>query len=142
VSIGGPGGSTPPGFDPQNPRHLRLEFDDVSHEGLHTRGWRVPQPEDVEKLVQASDALYEGDVILCHCAAGVSRSTAAAYILRCLKSGPGNESEDLEAVVRDRPVASPNLLMVRYADWQLGRDGRMIRAVDRIADLKGRLGIE
>lgn len=68
-------------------------------------------------------------MVYCHCNAGISRSTAVAYILRCIWQGPGGEEECLEAVIDDRPEAEPNKLLVQYADELLRRKGRMLAAL-------------
>ncbi len=131
VSIGSPDTRAPEGFEPDNPLHLRLQFDDIiSHDvGLGDRRIHPPQPNHIQKLLAASEAMMESDLIYCHCAAGVSRSTAAAFILQCVSRPPGEEREALEAVIEDRPMAAPNNLMVQYADEVLDRGGAMIAAI-------------
>jgi predicted protein tyrosine phosphatase len=131
VSIGSPDTEAPDGFDADHPLHLRLQFDDVSsHDpGFGDRRIHPPQPNHVQKLLSASDEMLRADLIYCHCAAGVSRSTAAAFILRCDARPPGEEEAALEAVFEDRPMAAPNQLMVQYADAVLERGGDMIAAL-------------
>jgi predicted protein tyrosine phosphatase len=69
--------------------------------------------------------------LLIHCWAGVSRSSAAAYIVACDRN-PGCERA-IAAELRQRaPFATPNPLMVRLADGMLTRRGRMIAAIAAI----------
>jgi len=132
VSIGSPRTDPPAGLESENPRHLRLEFDDVTSQtsALGTRELHPPQRDHVETLVERSDLLLAGDLVYCHCAAGISRSTAAAYILECRRRADGSEPEAFRAVVEDNPFASPNRRMVQLADDVMSRDGAMIDALE------------
>jgi predicted protein tyrosine phosphatase len=85
-------------------------------------------------LRRRAESLRQAGLVYCHCNAGISRSTAVAFILRCVWCGPGCEAECLQAVIDDRPNARPNELLVGYADDQLGRDGRMLAAVDQLVE--------
>ncbi|QDG53591.1 hypothetical protein FIV42_23455 [Persicimonas caeni] len=134
VSIGSPDGPLPYGFEEDNPLHLRLEFHDVLNPdpGAYDdtdAEIRPPKREDVELIRRHAESLRQAGVVYCHCNAGISRSTAVAYILRCIWRGPGCEEECLQAVFDDRPEAEPNELLVRYADEMLRRGGRMLTAL-------------
>lgn len=131
VSIGEPGTDPPPGFQPMNPMHLRLEFHDI-WEPTEIDGMVLPAMEHVESLLDAAPVLRTAPTVFCHCMAGVSRSTAAAFTLRCLWMGPGKEQEALEAVVEDRPIAAPNPIFVRLADEALERSGAMVAALNEL----------
>lgn len=78
--------------------------------------------------------------LVVQCWAGVSRSTAAAFIIACEKR-PDLPEQSLAAVLRRvAPHATPNRLMVTHADALLGRDGRMtaaLRLIGRGADFTG-----
>lgn len=134
ISIGSPDGPLPYGFQEENPLHLRLEFHDVldpdpaAYDDTDAE-IRPPRREDVERIRRHAEALRQAGVVYCHCNAGISRSTAVAYILRCIWQGPGGEEECLEAVIDDRPEAEPNKLLVQYADELLRREGRMLAAL-------------
>ncbi|MBP0574123.1 hypothetical protein J8J27_25825, partial [Mycobacterium tuberculosis] len=67
-----------------------------------------------------------------HCFAGISRSTAAAFIVACVLRPDLDEAELAASIRAQSPTATPNALLVRLADAHLGRNGRMIRAVDAI----------
>ena len=67
--------------------------------------------------------------LLIHCAAGTSRSPAAAYAILCLWLGKGCENEAMERLLRIRPDIFPNRLVIEYADRILHRGGRMLNAI-------------
>ena len=67
-----------------------------------------------------------------HCYAGVSRSTASAFAAACLLNPHRDEMEIARKIRAASPIASPNRLIVSLADKALGRDGRMIRALENI----------
>lgn len=126
VSIGEPGGPLPYGFDPRSPFNLRLEFHDIVEP---CEGFTPPGLEHIEALLRAALVMRTARQVYCHCMAGISRSTAVAYILRCHWGGPGCEREALEAVFIDRPQAAPNPRLVELADVYMERQGAMIEAL-------------
>jgi predicted protein tyrosine phosphatase len=67
-----------------------------------------------------------------HCWAGISRSTAAAFISLCTINPDAPEELIARRLREASPTAYPNRLMVRLADEALSRRGRMIAAVERI----------
>ena len=67
-----------------------------------------------------------------HCFAGISRSTAAAYIAACTLAPERSERAIALALREASPTATPNARMVALADDLLGRGGRMVDAVRRI----------
>ncbi len=70
--------------------------------------------------------------LVIHCYAGVSRSTAAAFISACALD-PTRDEQALARLIRDRsPTATPNLRLVSIADARLGRQGRMVAAIEAI----------
>jgi predicted protein tyrosine phosphatase len=70
--------------------------------------------------------------LLIHCWAGISRSTAAAFIALCALNPGAHELELAQALRQASPTAYPNRRLVRLADEVLGRSGRMITAVEAI----------
>jgi len=70
-----------------------------------------------------------GDILV-HCSRGVSRSTAAAFIILCLKEPQTPEAELMKRLRAVAPHADPCPLLVNYADELMGRDGRMADALD------------
>lgn len=70
--------------------------------------------------------------LVVHCFAGISRSTAAAYCLTAAMN-PWRDEAEIAATLRERaPSATPNRRIVEIADRLLGRDGRMVAAIDAI----------
>jgi len=67
-----------------------------------------------------------------HCFAGISRSTASAFIVACALD-PQRDEHDIARAIRDSSAtASPNTRLVALADALLAREGRMVAAIDAI----------
>jgi len=116
VSIGSPGDKIPGGVFKKP--HLRMEFDDVP-EGVETFFGKLvtpPNERDIQRLINSAPSLLatEGK-ILCHCFAGISRSSAAAYILNAISKGHGREEEALTELRHEFPHIHPNGLMIKIA---------------------------
>ena len=95
-------------------------------------GLIMPDRSHVKALLEFHRNLPDNAPILLSCYAGISRSTAAAYILACAQSD-GNCEKALAVQLRARaPSATPNILLVSLADEMLGRDGRMRSAIAEI----------
>lgn len=95
-------------------------------------GHILPAAEHVEKVLAVARDWDKAAPLVIHCWAGVSRSTAAAYIIACALSDAGREMELARALRERSPTATPNALMISVADALLGRDGRMVAAVAEI----------
>lgn len=116
---------TPEGFHPE--RHLKIGMNDVAHP---SQGDTPPHDDHIKSLLEFG-RLWEGTApLVVHCWAGISRSTAAAFILMCDRLDHVRESEIANALRLRAPHANPNRLMVKLADETLGRDGRMVDAVE------------
>ena len=70
--------------------------------------------------------------LLIHCFAGVSRSTAAAYIAACALAPERDEAEIARALREASPTATPNARLIALADAALERGGRMKAAIAAI----------
>jgi predicted protein tyrosine phosphatase len=67
-----------------------------------------------------------------HCYAGISRSTAGAFVAACALN-PGRDEMALARELRRlSATATPNIRIVSLADRVLGRGGRMVEAIDSI----------
>jgi predicted protein tyrosine phosphatase len=67
-----------------------------------------------------------------HCFAGISRSTAGAYVAACALNPERDEMQIAWDIRRASRTAQPNSRIVTIADRLLKRDGRMIRAIEAI----------
>jgi predicted protein tyrosine phosphatase len=85
---------------------------------------------ELVKFVEAWNG--EGDILV-HCNRGIARSTAAAFIIMCMRSPKSSEAALARAVRKAAPFADPCPLLVSYADEVLGRDGRMIEAIEDLS---------
>ncbi|NNF76902.1 MAG: protein tyrosine phosphatase [Rhizobiales bacterium] len=109
--------------------HLKLSFNDIS---VPMDGYVAPGEADVKTLVNFIRGWERQAPLLIHCWAGVSRSTAAAYIAQCLLAPEEDELTLARNLRAASPSATPNKLMVIHADLLLGRGGRMADAVAAI----------
>ena len=127
--------STPPSIGPE--RHLRLAMNDICEP---QPGLVLPCETHVEDLIRFAVEWNRQAPLLIHCWAGISRSTAAAFISLCALNPGTDELELARALRRASPTAYPNRLLVTLADEALSRDGRMLAAVEDIG--RGRIAEE
>jgi len=113
-------------FAPQ--RRLLLSSHDVA---MVIEGYQAPAAEDVARLLAFAGEWDGARPLLAHCWAGVSRSTAAAFVIACARSARP-ERDIARALRAASPSATPNSLIVAHADALLRREGRMIAAVAEI----------
>jgi predicted protein tyrosine phosphatase len=109
--------------------HLLLRLDDIS-EPLD--GYTVPAEEHIAELLTFVRAWDRADPLVIHCYAGVSRSTAGAFVSACALNPRRTEAEIARDIRRLSPTATPNIRIVTLADRMLGRGGRMVAAVEAI----------
>jgi predicted protein tyrosine phosphatase len=110
-------------------RHLFVAVSDIVEP---LEGHVLPGQEHVEQLLPFVRAWDRAKPLVFHCLAGISRSTAAAYITACALRPEHCERALAEALRAASPSATPNRRLVALADSILGRQGRMVDAVDRI----------
>ena len=67
-----------------------------------------------------------------HCYAGISRSTASAFAAACALNPHRDEISIARQIRAASPIAQPNRLIVSLADKVLGREGRMLRALNEM----------
>lgn len=92
---------------------------------------RCPTMKDVEDILTFFKTIPDDSRVYVHCFAGVSRSTATAFILYCYQLGPGKEEEAMLRTNKSAPYGGiwPNELIVEFGDTLLGRNGAMNRAL-------------
>jgi predicted protein tyrosine phosphatase len=109
--------------------HLHIGVDDIA-EPLD--GHIHPAEEHVLRLIEFVQRWGHATPLVVHCYAGISRSTAAAFITACALRPERDEASVAQAIRAASPTACPNKLLVSLADLHLGRRGRMIEALERI----------
>ena len=117
----------PPGIPEE--RHLFIGVSDIV---APMDGHILPGEEHVIRLNQFVDGWDRQKPIVIHCWAGISRSTAAAFITACLLRPDQDEHAIAQRLRFAAPSATPNLRLVSTADALLGRNGRMISAIEAI----------
>ena len=110
-------------------RHIRFHIHDISEPLV---GYAAPGREHIDQLIEFAHAWGGEGPIVVHCWAGISRSTAAAYTALCAINPDASEELIAARLRAASPTAYPNRLMIRLADAALGRQGRMVRAVESI----------
>ncbi len=114
---------TPRGLIPS--QHLKVGINDIA---TPQAGLTAPEDRHIAELISFLAGWPGQKPLLIHCWAGISRSTAAAFIALCQRND-GYEL-DIAYELRDRaPYANPNKRIVSIADRLMGRQGRMIEAV-------------
>jgi predicted protein tyrosine phosphatase len=92
-------------------------------------GMVLPGEEHVQRVIDFASAWDRTRPMVVHCYAGISRSTAAAYITLCAIRPERDEREIAERLRAASRFATPNARLVALADAMLERDGRMIAAI-------------
>ena len=128
ISLASPGHIDAPLTDAP-PHRLDLRFNDIAEPRT---GLTPPAEADVAAMLAFAASWDGARPLLIHCWAGVSRSTAAAYVIACARSKPGQETGWAERLRAAAPTATPNPLIVSLADRLLMRDGAMSRAIAAI----------
>jgi predicted protein tyrosine phosphatase len=112
--------------------YLRLHMNDVA---APAEGMELPASVHLETLIDFAHRTAQsgqGETLLIHCWAGISRSTAAAYITAASLLPQFSEHALALHLRAASPTASPNRLMIELADALLQREGRMIAAIEAI----------
>ncbi|MFI4935068.1 MAG: tyrosine phosphatase family protein [Caulobacterales bacterium] len=116
---------TPDGFPRE--RHLRLGVHDIA---IPQPGMTAPSAATVEEILAFAQGWDARSPMLVHCWAGISRSTATAFVLACERNPGADEVAIALAMRRAAPHAYPNRRIVALADDILDRRGRMLEAVE------------
>jgi predicted protein tyrosine phosphatase len=107
-------------------RHLKLDMHDITEA---QPGAMPPGLEHAAELIDFVQSWDRKAPLLIHCFAGLSRSTAAAFITLCTLNPAASEEAIARALRRSSDTAVPNRLFVAHADALLRREGRMLAAL-------------
>lgn len=117
----------PSDIAPEN--HLVLAVDDIVAE---VEGYTAPGQEHVQRLIDFVGTWDRAAPMVVHCFAGISRSTAGAYVAACALNPTRDELQIAQAIRHASRTAQPNARIVAIADGLLRRNGRMVRAIEHI----------
>src|ERR1700692_1139922 len=95
-------------------------------------GYIMPGEEHRAHLIRLVRGWARRSPLVVHCYMGISRSTASAYASVCALNPQRDEASIAQALRRASPTATPNIRIVSLADKLLGRDGRMVAAIETI----------
>ena len=109
--------------------HLMISMDDINEPA---DGFVAPSGDHVEQVLAFVRKWDRAAPLVIHCYAGISRSTASAFMTACALNPHRDEISIAQQIRAASPTAYPNRLIVTLADRALGRQGRMIRALDEI----------
>jgi predicted protein tyrosine phosphatase len=110
-------------------RHLILGVDDIAEP---CDGFVCPAEEHVTELLDFIRGWDRAQPMVVHCYAGISRSTAGAFISACALNPQRDEAAIARLIRGASPTATPNRRLVSLADRMMGRGGRMTAAIEAI----------
>ena len=109
--------------------HLHLSMHDIADA---QEGMTPPGEDHVRDILDFAGRWDRRKPMVVHCYAGISRSTASAYIIAAALA-PHRDEFELARRLRDlSPSATPNQRLVALADRMLGRQNRMVEAIREI----------
>jgi predicted protein tyrosine phosphatase len=109
--------------------HLWLRLHDISSP---LEGYVMPDEQHVADLLRFVRRWDRSAPLVVHCYAGISRSTASAFASVCALNPHRSEDSIAQALRLASPTATPNIRIVSLADRLLGRNGRMVAAIEAI----------
>lgn len=118
-----------PVVDGYDDRHHKAPVHDITDP---IDGWKAPCETMVGGVIDFVSGWDRSAPILIHCYAGISRSTATAFLTACLHNPDTDEEEIALALRAASPTATPNALIIDIADEAMRRGGRMRRAIAKI----------
>jgi len=109
--------------------HLKVSMDDITEQ---MDGFVAPCDAHIERVLNFVRGWDRSAPLVVHCYAGISRSTASAFAAACALNPHRDETSIARQIRQASPTAFPNRLIVTLADKALGREGRMLRALDEM----------
>jgi predicted protein tyrosine phosphatase len=117
----------PAGLAAQN--HLLLSMHDIAEA---QDGLTPPGEAHVRAVLDFAFAWDRRRPLVVNCFAGISRSTASAYIIAAALAPQRDERELARTLRALSPSATPNPRLIALADGLLGRRNRMVEAIAAI----------
>jgi predicted protein tyrosine phosphatase len=117
--------------------HLKVSMDDINEPA---DGFVAPNDGHILQLLTFVRGWDRRAPLIVHCYAGISRSSASAFTAACALNPHRDETSIARQIRAASPIAQPNRLIVALADKALGRQGRMLRALDEMGP--GNMAIE
>jgi predicted protein tyrosine phosphatase len=111
--------------------HLVLNMDDIAEP---IDGYVPPNEQHIVQLVEFVRAWDRKAPLVMHCFAGISRSTAGAFVAACAVNPGRSEAAIASAIHAASPTAMPNVMIVKHGDAVLGRKGRMVAAIKALSE--------
>lgn len=109
--------------------HLHL----VMHDIVEAQdGMTLPGAAHMRDVLDFARRWDRAKPLVVHCYAGISRSTASAYIIAAALAPERDEVELAQTLRALSPSATPNPRLVAVADLLLERKGRMVEAIRAI----------
>jgi predicted protein tyrosine phosphatase len=109
--------------------HLWLSLHDIAEP---QQDMTLPGEAHMRTLIDFARSWDRARPLVINCYAGISRSTASAYIIAAALQPSRDEHELAQTLRRVSPTATPNIRLISLADAMLGRGGRMVEAVQSI----------
>ena len=110
-------------------RHLYLSMADIVGP---VAGLTEPADDHIHRLLDFVGEWDRARPMVIHCFAGISRSTAGAFVALCHLLPDVPEADLAKRLRNASAVATPNVRIVEIADGVMKRDGRMIDAINKI----------
>jgi predicted protein tyrosine phosphatase len=115
--------------------HLQLWFGDVVSEAdakqCRTKAPTIPDIEQALGFLRQAWSLSKSRILI-SCDYGASRSAALAYVFAADCLGAGREQEALDLILKIRPEAVPNKMVVELGDMVLKRGGALLGPVKKL----------
>ena len=131
ISLLSPGDAFPDLKDMAPENHHRVHMHDIRES---KEDHVTPGETHVAGVIAFLEKWQPENPLLVHCWAGISRSSATAFIAACLHNPEADEAAIAQAIRDASPTAYPNTLIVAHADKIMQRDGRMIDAVKAMSE--------
>lgn len=126
ISLLSPGDTFPEIADVDADAHHKIHLHDIREP---REDHVTPGEEHVRGVIDFIDGWSPETPLLVHCWAGISRSSATAFIAACYHNPKADERQVAQLIRDTSETAYPNTLIIAHADKLLGRGGKMVDAI-------------